>query len=80
MEESEELEIPAPSVEDVIEDDINDVNDKNSPFEYLQDPDGKGVIFEATRKGTDDGLEPPAVPGCLGDNNGLHVRLWSKNS
>jgi len=32
---------------------LNDVDGKNSPFEYLQDPEGKGVIFEATRKGTD---------------------------
>ena len=39
-----------------------------------------GVRKILTRKGTDDGMEPPAVPGCLGDNNGLHVRLWSKNS
>jgi|14_taG_2_1085336.scaffolds.fasta_scaffold11586_3 hypothetical protein len=32
---------------------LNDVNENNSPFEYLQDPNGNGVIFEATRKGTD---------------------------
>ena len=38
---------------------LNDVNDKNSPFEYLQDPEGKGVIFEATRKGTDDWTNAP---------------------
>jgi hypothetical protein len=39
-----------------------------------------GIRKILTRKGTDDGMEPPAVPGCLGNNNGLHIRLWSKNS
>ena len=38
---------------------LNDVNENNSPFEYLQDPNGNGVIFEATRKGTDDWTNAP---------------------
>jgi len=38
---------------------LNDVNDKNSPFEYLQDSNGSGVLFEATRKGTDNWESAP---------------------
>ncbi len=30
---------------------LNDVNEFNSPFEYLSNPEGEGVLFSATRKG-----------------------------
>ena len=32
---------------------LTDVTEKNSPFEYIIDGEGRGVLFEATRKGTD---------------------------
>ena len=32
---------------------LTDVTEKNSPFEYLMDKDGRGVLFESTRRGTE---------------------------
>jgi len=38
---------------------LNDVTKKNSPFEYLQSPEGEGILGLCTRKGTDTWYPPP---------------------
>ena len=32
---------------------LTDVDENNSPFEYMTDSDGRGVLFESTRRGTE---------------------------
>ena len=32
---------------------LTDVTDENSPFEFIVDSEGRGILFEATRRGTD---------------------------